>query len=105
MGDVAGDVADGAALSLDVEERDAAFGGGIELEDLRNAEAVLEGVPDFGGETVAAGEADAMLILGWRWRGVQQIAAEFADVLKERAIPTDNVGPELRGGEFFTNHD
>ena len=44
---IRGNMTDGAALALDVEERNAAFGCRIKLENLRNAKAVLKAIPRF----------------------------------------------------------
>jgi hypothetical protein len=63
MRQIGGNVTDGTALSLNVEERDAAFGGSIKFENLWNAEAVLEAVPHFRREPIATGQADAMACL------------------------------------------
>ncbi len=52
--------ADRADLALDVVERQVAFGGGVELEDLGQAETLGEIAPYVGGKPVAAGEAQAM---------------------------------------------
>ena len=49
--------ADGAFLAVEIEQRHVAFGGGVELDDARNAETPLEFRPDVGPQAVAAGEA------------------------------------------------
>ena len=36
---------------------------------------------------------------------MEQIAAKLADVLEHRAVPTDNIVPELAGRELFPDHD
>ena len=61
MREIGRNMPDGSALPLDVEQGDAALGGGVELEDLRDAESIFERVPDFRGEAVATGQADAVL--------------------------------------------
>ena len=58
-----GDMTNRSALAFDIEQRDATFGSGIELEDLRNLEALLEVVPHFRSQPVAAGHPDAMISL------------------------------------------
>ena len=35
---------------------------------------------------------------------MQQVAAKLADVLEQRAVPSDDIVPELAGREFFANH-
>jgi len=99
-----GDAADRAGLAVDVEHRHVALGRGVELEDPRNAEATLEGLPDVGGEPVAAAEPDPVRRLGRRRLGVQEVSAELTDVLKERAVPADHVAPEVAGRESFAEH-
>jgi hypothetical protein len=105
MREVAGYVADGSALALNVEQRHAAFGGGIKLEDLRNAEAILECVPNLRRQSIAAGQADAMFDFFGRSFRVQKIAAELADVLEQRAVPAGDIAPELAGREPLAHHD
>ena len=39
-----------------------------------------------------------------RGLGVQQVAAELADVLEQRAVPAEDVGPELMGRKSFADH-
>ena len=55
--------ADGAFLALEIEQRNIAFGRGVELDDLRDLEAPLEFRPDIGAQPVAAGEAKMMRAL------------------------------------------
>ena len=98
------DAADGARFAVDVEQRHVALGRGVELQDLRNPEALLEVAPDVGPQAVAAGHPDPVLHLARGRRGVQQVAAQLADVLHERAVPADDVAPELTGGESVA-HD
>ena len=51
--------ADRAFLALEIEQRDVAFGRGIEFDDLRDLEPLLEFRPDVGPQPVAAGQAQA----------------------------------------------
>src|SRR5262245_30925728 len=51
-----GNVADGSRLALHVEQRDTSLRGRIKLEDLRDAEALLERLPHAGREAVATSE-------------------------------------------------
>ena len=46
--------ADRARLALEIEDVHVAFGRAVELEDQRDAEAVLELVPQIGPQPVAA---------------------------------------------------
>ena len=36
---------------------------------------------------------------------MEQVAAKFADVLEQRAVPADDIVPELAGGEFLANDE
>src|SRR5262249_59143569 len=86
------------------EQRDVAFGRGIELDDLRNLEPPLELWPHVGAQTVAARQAQMMLPLFRTGRRVDEITAKLADILKARAVPAHDVVPELARGAFVTNH-
>src|SRR5262249_39368209 len=98
------DAADRAFLAVEIEQLHVALGGGIKLDDLRNAEARLEFVPDVGTQAVAAGEPDLVVrLLRMRWR-VVQIPAQLANVMEDRAVPTCDVIPELACREFLANH-
>jgi hypothetical protein len=68
MGEKPGNAADRALLALEVEHRDVAFGGSVELDDLRDLEALLELAPDVGPQAVAAEEAQPVRALfRMRW--------------------------------------
>ena len=95
------DAADGARLAFGIVEREVAFGRSIEFEDLRNLEAVLERAPDVGPQAVAAGDPDLMLPLIGMRLCLHQVAAELADILKQRAVEALDVVPELTCGEFL----
>ena len=96
--------ADRADLALDVVERQVAFGGGVELEDLGQAETLGEGAPHVGGKPIAAGEAQPMRLLRRRRRRGDEIAAELADVLKDRAVPARDLAPETASRELVGDH-
>src|SRR5262249_36610220 len=53
---IGGNVADGSGLALHVEQRDASLRGSVKLEDLRDAEALLERLPHVGREAVATSQ-------------------------------------------------
>jgi hypothetical protein len=92
--------ADGAFLALEIEQRNIAFGRGVELDDLRDLEAPLEFRPDIGAQPVAAGEAKMMRALVRTRRRIDEIAAQLADVLKAGALPSHDVVPELARGNL-----
>ena len=80
------DAADRAQLALEVDERRVALGRAVELDDARDAEALLEALPDVRPQAVADAEAQAVLAVARVRRRVQQVAAELADVLEQRAL-------------------
>src|SRR5262249_1706842 len=82
-------------FAVKIKQEHVAFGGAIELDDLRNAEAFLEVAPDFLAQPVAAGKPQSMRALLRMRRGIEQIPAELADIKEERAVPACNVVPEL----------
>src|SRR5215469_5796503 len=98
MGEERRRTADRARLALDVEQRDVALGRRVELEDARNAKARLELPPHVEAQPVAAGEAELVRALERMRRRLHQIAAQLADILKQRAIPAHHVVPELPRG-------
>src|SRR5438105_13905758 len=95
--------ADRARLALDVEQRDVAFGRGVELEDARDAEARLELAPHVEAEPVAAGEPQLVRALERMRRGLHEIAAQLADILEQGTVPAHHVVPEFPRGEFLTH--
>src|ERR1700760_1492835 len=100
-----GDSADRAGLALDIVEREIAFGRRIEFEDPRDRNPRLELLPDVAAQTVAAGEPQPMLAFELRCRRFQQITAELADILEQRAIEAGDVLPEIGGREFLGERD
>ncbi len=95
MRKIAGNMADGSALALHIEQGDISFGGGIKFEDLRNAEAILECVPNLQRHAIAARETNPMRGLKFRRRGVKEIPAKLPYVLKQCAVPAHKVIPEF----------
>ena len=87
--------ADRARLALDIVEREIAFGRRVEFQDLRNGKARLERFPDVAAQAVAAGEPQPMAGFEFGRRRLQQIAAEFADILEQRAVPAHDIVPEV----------
>ena len=58
----------------------------VELRDLRDLEPPNELLPDLGSEAVAEHEPDLVLSLLGALRGVQEVSANFADVLSSLDI-------------------
>src|SRR5215467_6647847 len=89
---------------LAVVQGEVAFGGRVVLEDLRDAEALLEGQPHVCAQAVAAGEPQQVARLLGARRRLQQVAAQLADVLKESAALGEYVSPEAARGEAPPQH-
>src|ERR1700691_3968205 len=105
MCQVAWNMTDSPALALDVEERNAALSGSIELKNLRNGKPILKPFPHFRRQSIATSHPDAMGSLVRRQRSVHQVPAKFADVLEHCTVPPHDVIPELARGKFLSQHD
>src|SRR5579863_8760142 len=99
------DAADGARLSLDVVEREVAFGRRIEFENLRDRKPRLKILPDVAAQAVAANQTQPVPRLEFRHGRLEKITAELADILEQRAVPADDVTPERAGGKLVGDHD
>src|SRR5262249_11474587 len=93
--------ADRARPVLDAVGREIAFGRGVELEAVREGEALRDFLPCVGAQAVAAGGADAGPGLARMRRRVDEIAGELADVLHQRAVMARHVVPEPARREFL----
>jgi hypothetical protein len=91
---------DGADLAVEVHERDVALGRAVELQDARDAEALLERLPDVGAQTVAGGDPDRVVAVVLARRLVHQVAAELPDVLEGGGIVAAHVVPEVARAEL-----
>src|SRR5262249_3295720 len=96
--------ADRARSALDIEQREIAFGRRVEFEDARKGKARLEILPDVAAQAVAATEPQVVMVLVFRRRRLQKIAAELADILEQGAVVANDVGPEIRRREFVCDH-
>src|ERR1051326_5316095 len=93
-----GNAADRAGLAFAVVQRHAAFRRGVKFQNPRQGEALLEIFPDIAPQSVAAGQTNAMSPLLRVGRGADEISAKFADILKDRAVPVDDIIPETTDG-------
>ena len=98
------DPADGAGAPFAVVQGEAAFGRGVILQDLRNAEASLELLPHLRPQAVAAAQPERVARLLRLRRARQQIPAQLTDVLEERAALSHDVLPELARREALAQH-
>ena len=88
------DAADRADLAFDVVEPDVALGRSIEFEDTERSEPIDERPPHFLRKPVADCDPQAVRLLRGSDRRGDEIAAEFADILKGRAFPACDIVPE-----------
>src|ERR1700730_1479956 len=96
--------ADRARLAFHIVEREIAFGRRVKLQDLRNRKARLKRFPDVAAQAIAADEPKPMLALEFGYGRLQKIAAKFADILEQGAIPAHDIAPEGAGREFVRQH-
>ena len=101
MTEIRRDAADRTWLALDIEERKVSLRGRVEFNDLRNCETVLKRFPDIAAKAVAASQSQAAMPFATPGRRIQEIAAEFADILNLGAIPAADIAPKAARGEFF----
>ena len=110
VGEVPEGAADGDGVAAEgavvgVEGAAHAVGGGVELVDAVDAEAPAEGLPDVGAHAVAPGHGGAVLFVERGGRGVDEVAAEFADVLDDVAFGGAHFGPEGLVAKFAGEAD
>ncbi|MGY4482963.1 hypothetical protein ACVWWR_002154 [Bradyrhizobium sp. LM3.2] len=74
--------ADRAGLTLDVKQREIAFGRRVEFEDAGDCKTGLESFPDVAAQAVATDKTKAMPVLVFGRRRLQKVAAELADILE-----------------------
>jgi hypothetical protein len=87
--------ADRADLAFYIVERHIAFGRRVEFQDARNDKAVLKSLPDVGLQPVAAAKSQAMGAFVGMLGRVDQITAQLADILKDRAVAGEDLVPEV----------
>src|SRR5207237_6363043 len=82
--------ADGAGTAAAVHQAHVAFGRAVHFENLRDAEALLERLPDVRPKPRPRRIAERMLAVRRGGRLLQQISAELADVDEaSRAVAAD----------------
>src|SRR6202048_182323 len=97
-------LADRARASLAVVERKIAFGRRVILENSRDLEAALERLPDLRPQSVSAGDAELMGAFYFLMRRIDEVAAQLADVLEQRAAFIAHVAPKIRRRKSRPNH-
>ena len=93
-----------AELVFGIEERRVALGGGIKLCDLRHFETVLERAPYLRPHAVPDGHAHIVGAVVLGLRRVDEVPAEFPDVLYDRRLVLRAVFPKVRRAEFLPHH-
>src|SRR5208283_3135084 len=96
--------ANGANAAFDVVQREITLGRSVKLENPGNLESLLETLPDIGSEAIAATQAQFMAAVFLRQRFIEEIATEFADILKHGAFGLFDVLPEILRRKFLA-HD
>lgn len=71
--------------------------------DDRNLEALSKSPPDVRTHAVSPGHLDAMSGFEWVWRGIEEIAAEFADVLEVCGFRSMDFGPVWKTSVDYSN--
>src|SRR5207237_967984 len=99
------DAVDGLWLVVDIKGRKVSFSGGVELQHLWDTEPVPEVVPYIGSQSIAAAQPYAMFDVMRVEVGVQEVTAQFADILEQRAVPARDVVPESACRELVPDHD
>src|SRR3984893_1417320 len=95
---------DGPRPAFDVEQGYIGFGRRIELENLRDVKSLPELLPDVAAQPVAAAQPQPMLGFATMRGAKQEIAAQFADILEQRAVETYEVTPDAAHVEVSPDH-
>ena len=71
---------------------------------MRDGKARLKGFPDIAAQTVAAGQPQPMPAFEFGNRCFQEVAAEFADILEQRAVKAHDIAPESLCRKLLSEH-
>ena len=82
-----------------VGKADVALAGGIELHDLGNSEALFEGFPDGGAQTITDDHPDLIGGVLGGGRLIHQVAAKLTHIAEGRGAVVTDVLPESAGTE------
>ena len=93
-----------AELVFGIEERRVALGGGIKLCDLRHFETVLKRAPYLRPHAVPNGHAHIVGAVVLGLRRVDEVPAEFPNVLYDRRLVLRAVFPKVRRAELLPHH-
>ena len=99
QGDGQGGSADGAVLVEEIEKPHVALAGAVELGHPAHAESRLEFVPDVRPQAVAHHGAQGILVIVRLRRGIQQVAAQLADIDKAGSAVLAHFAEEIAGGK------
>ncbi len=100
-----GNPPDGAYSSIIIHEGNIAFRCPVKLQHVGNFEPFLKGRPDLRAQTIADDHPKLVLALLGMHIGIQQITAQFTDILEERGLVISNIVPELTRREFPLDND
>src|SRR5215471_11784606 len=99
------DTADRADLALAIIERKVCLSSGIEFQDLWDAEAPLKLLPYVRPQPIAAAKPDTMPPFPWMRRRIDEVSAELANILENRALPLRDLVPEAARRKLLPEHD
>ena len=99
------DAADRADLALDIVEPDVAFRGGIEFEHAERPESIEEARQTSAASPLPIARRSLWAFSSGRGGRGDEIAAEFADILKRRAIPARDIVPKSARRETLGDRD
>ncbi|MNG95372.1 hypothetical protein D3C79_544070 [compost metagenome] len=95
----------GTWVVIDIDQVGVGFGSAPAFEDLNRAEAFNPTLPRLGGQAGAQHATQAVLVLVGCHGLVEQVAADFADVLEHADTVLAYILPELAHAELAPYHD
>jgi len=91
--------------AIGVERGAQAVGRSVEFVDDGNAETLTESLPDIRPHAIAPSHLHIVLLIQSTWRGIDEVAAELADILYDVCVGLAYFGPEGLVGEFAGEND
>ena len=102
---VPGHATDRANFAVIVDHADIAFGRAVKFHDFAESESGFGTGPRFPDAVRCRSRSEVNARARRMRRRVQQIAAQFADILEHCRAVAAAVVPEFAGGEFAADHD